>query len=268
MLRFFAQRLATALPTFLIIVTLAFFLMRLAPGGPFDAERALDPETAKNLRRIYRLDLPLIDQFWLYLQSPADFGLAWRKGDARGDPDRDSARACWSNGQGPGGSLFCRGFCHFRIGSARVCHGPLTAALFRPHASQPAGWRLERWRLAIPDFARDRSCLAADCNYRTIDAGLVQGGACCAACANSQSVWHAPLAYHHARASCRLAAGHLLPRLSRGQCAHRLSRGRDDLWYSRHGPLFCRSRTRAGLPHGDGDGRHRRRRGAFFQLAG
>ncbi len=82
MLRFFAQRLATALPTFLIIVTLAFFLMRLAPGGPFDAERALDPETAKNLRRIYRLDLPLIDQFWLYLQSLArgDLGpsLHWR----------------------------------------------------------------------------------------------------------------------------------------------------------------------------------------------
>src|SRR5579885_3160992 len=260
MLRFFAQRLATALPTFLIIVTLAFFLMRLAPGGPFDAERALDPETAKNLRRIYRLDLPLIDQFWLYLQSLArgDLGpsLHWRD---------FSVAELFAKALPISASLGAKAMlAAILIGTALG----LTGALFRPHASQPAGWRLERWRLAIPDFARDRSCLAADCNYRTIDAGLVQGGACCAACANSQSFWHAPLAYHHARASCRLAAGHLLPRLSRGQCAHRLSRGRDDLWYSRHGPLFCRSRTRAGLPHGDGDGRHRRRRGAFFQLAG
>src|SRR5205807_1215777 len=72
----------TAVPTFFIIVTLAFFLMRLAPGGPFDSERALDAEIAKNLRRIYRLDLPLVQQFWLYLQSLAhgDFGpsLHWR----------------------------------------------------------------------------------------------------------------------------------------------------------------------------------------------
>src|SRR5205823_106621 len=69
-------------PTFFTIIALAFFLMRLAPGGPFDTERALDPEIAKNLRRIYRLDLPLVQQFWLYLQSLAqgDLGpsLHWR----------------------------------------------------------------------------------------------------------------------------------------------------------------------------------------------
>jgi oligopeptide transport system permease protein len=82
MLRFFLSRVMTAVPTFFIIITLGFFLMRLAPGGPFDAERALDPEIAKNLRRIYRLDLPLIQQFWLYLQSlsQGDLGpsLHWR----------------------------------------------------------------------------------------------------------------------------------------------------------------------------------------------
>ncbi|HEY8031398.1 MAG TPA: ABC transporter permease subunit [Methylocella sp.] len=82
MLRFFLSRVAAAVPTLFIIVALAFFLMRLAPGGPFDTERALDPEIAKNLRRIYKLDLPLIEQFWLYLQSVAhgDLGpsLHWR----------------------------------------------------------------------------------------------------------------------------------------------------------------------------------------------
>lgn len=82
MVRYFLVRLATAIPTFLIILALAFFLMRLAPGGPFDTERALDPGIAKNLRRIYRLDLPLVEQFLLYLQSLAhgDLGpsLHWR----------------------------------------------------------------------------------------------------------------------------------------------------------------------------------------------
>src|ERR1700726_1831817 len=82
MLRYFLSRIVTAVPTLFIIITLAFFLMRLAPGGPFDSERALDPEIAKNLRRIYRLDLPLLQQFWLYLQNLAhgDLGpsLHWR----------------------------------------------------------------------------------------------------------------------------------------------------------------------------------------------
>src|ERR1700730_1735324 len=82
MLRFVLARVVTSVPTFFIIIILAFFLMRLAPGGPFDSERTLDPEIAKNLRRIYRLDRPLLEQFWFYLQSLAhgDLGpsLHWR----------------------------------------------------------------------------------------------------------------------------------------------------------------------------------------------
>jgi oligopeptide transport system permease protein len=82
MLRYFLSRIAMAVPTLFIIIALAFFLMRLAPGGPFDSERALDPEIAENLRRIYKLDLPLPEQFWFYLRSLAhgDFGpsLHWR----------------------------------------------------------------------------------------------------------------------------------------------------------------------------------------------
>lgn len=82
MLRHIFARAGAAVPTLFIIVALAFFLMRLAPGGPFDTERALDPEIAANLRKIYRLDLPLVEQFWLYLLSLArgDLGpsLHWR----------------------------------------------------------------------------------------------------------------------------------------------------------------------------------------------
>ena len=76
------SRILASAATLLIVIALAFFLMRLAPGGPFDAERPLDPEIAKNLRHIYRLDLPLGRQFLVYLQSLAhgDFGpsLHWR----------------------------------------------------------------------------------------------------------------------------------------------------------------------------------------------
>jgi oligopeptide transport system permease protein len=76
------SRIFASLATLFIVIALAFFLMRLAPGGPFDAERPLDPEIAKNLRHVYRLDLPLGRQFLVYLQSLArgDFGpsLHWR----------------------------------------------------------------------------------------------------------------------------------------------------------------------------------------------
>jgi oligopeptide transport system permease protein len=76
------SRILAAAATFFVVVALAFFLMRHAPGGPFDSERPLDPAIAGNLRHIYRLDLPLAEQFAVYLQSLArgDFGpsLHWR----------------------------------------------------------------------------------------------------------------------------------------------------------------------------------------------
>jgi len=82
MLRFFLSRIAAAIPTLFIIIALSFFLMRLAPGGPFDTARTLDPEIARNLRHIYKLDRPLPEQFFFYLQSLAhgDLGpsLHWR----------------------------------------------------------------------------------------------------------------------------------------------------------------------------------------------
>jgi oligopeptide transport system permease protein len=64
-----ARRLLSALPTLFIIVTLAFFLIRLAPGGPFDLEQPLEARVMDNLRRIYQLDRPLHEQYGLYLAS-------------------------------------------------------------------------------------------------------------------------------------------------------------------------------------------------------
>ncbi|MBT7451876.1 MAG: ABC transporter permease subunit, partial [Rhodospirillaceae bacterium] len=70
------RRLALAAPTLFIIVTLSFFLMHLAPGGPFDAEASLEPEVIANLEAAYDLDKPIIVQYGLYLGKVArgDFG--------------------------------------------------------------------------------------------------------------------------------------------------------------------------------------------------
>ena len=51
MLRYVFKRLLTAIPTLFIIVTLSFFLIRVAPGGPFDLERPLDPKVMENLKQ-------------------------------------------------------------------------------------------------------------------------------------------------------------------------------------------------------------------------
>ena len=67
MLRFVASRLLQAIPVMLIIITVSFFMLRLAPGGPFTAEKAVPPEILRNLEAHYGLDKPLPVQFVTYL---------------------------------------------------------------------------------------------------------------------------------------------------------------------------------------------------------
>ncbi len=76
MLSYALRRLIGAIPTLFIIVTVAFFLIRVAPGGPFHLERPLDPQVMENLLRVYHLDKPLWQQFLLYLGNllRGDFG--------------------------------------------------------------------------------------------------------------------------------------------------------------------------------------------------
>ena len=62
-------RVLSAIPTLLVVVVVAFAMVRAAPGGPFDAERVLPPETAENLRAAYHLDESLPEQFWRYLSG-------------------------------------------------------------------------------------------------------------------------------------------------------------------------------------------------------
>lgn len=67
MLRFIARRLLETIPVLFIIVTLTFFMIRLAPGGPFSAERNVTPEVQRNLEAHYGLDKPLFRQYFDYL---------------------------------------------------------------------------------------------------------------------------------------------------------------------------------------------------------
>lgn len=67
MLSYTMRRLASAIPTIFIIITLTFFLIRLAPGGPFDLERPIDPLIMENLKKAYNLDAPLWRQYLIYM---------------------------------------------------------------------------------------------------------------------------------------------------------------------------------------------------------
>lgn len=67
MWRFIGGRLLQAVPVILTVITVTFFLVRVAPGGPFDAEKAVIPEVKAALEKQYRLDQPLFSQYVAYL---------------------------------------------------------------------------------------------------------------------------------------------------------------------------------------------------------
>jgi oligopeptide transport system permease protein len=67
MLAYSLRRLGGAIPTLFVVMTVSFFMMRLAPGGPFDRERMLAPQVEANIKTAYNLDQPLIVQYGIYL---------------------------------------------------------------------------------------------------------------------------------------------------------------------------------------------------------
>ncbi|MGI9316505.1 MAG: ABC transporter permease [bacterium] len=74
------SRILQGIPVILVVVTVTFFLVRAAPGGPFDAERALPAEVVKNLEKRYNLDAPVMQQYMDYLGNliRGDFGPSFR----------------------------------------------------------------------------------------------------------------------------------------------------------------------------------------------
>lgn len=83
MLSYALRRIAGLIPTLLVIITVSFCVVRLAPGGPFDQEQALPPAVRANLERLYGLDQPLTVQYVHYLRGllRGDFGPSLRQRD-------------------------------------------------------------------------------------------------------------------------------------------------------------------------------------------
>ena len=80
MLQVILKRIAIAVPVLLIVASLTFFLVRMAPGGPFDADKVVPPQVMKNLNAVYNLDAPLLVQYKDYMLNlvQGDFGPSFR----------------------------------------------------------------------------------------------------------------------------------------------------------------------------------------------
>jgi len=80
MITFLARRLLLMIPTLWVIATLTFFMMRLAPGGPFMSEKDIPAATKVQLMKQYGLDKPLAEQYGRFLVNAArfDFGPSYK----------------------------------------------------------------------------------------------------------------------------------------------------------------------------------------------
>jgi oligopeptide transport system permease protein len=80
MWRFIAIRSLQAIPVILTVITLTFFLVRMAPGGPFSNEKAVSPQVQAALEARYELDKPMLQQYGSYLSDlvHGDFGPTFR----------------------------------------------------------------------------------------------------------------------------------------------------------------------------------------------
>ena len=77
MLKIFIGRVLIAIPVLIVVASLTFFLIRMAPGGPFDSDRAPgDAQVEENLKAVYNLDAPLYEQYFDYMSGVfrGDFG--------------------------------------------------------------------------------------------------------------------------------------------------------------------------------------------------
>ncbi|HYF93849.1 MAG TPA: ABC transporter permease [Symbiobacteriaceae bacterium] len=69
MARYILQRVLTMLVVAWVVVTVTFFMMKALPGGPFSSEKKLPDAILKNIERRYKLDRPLMEQYFDYLKN-------------------------------------------------------------------------------------------------------------------------------------------------------------------------------------------------------
>lgn len=176
MLGYALRRLAGILPTLLIIVTISFFVIRLAPGGPFDTEQPLPPQIRANLEAAYGLDQPWLVQYARYVKGllRGDFGPSLKLRDipvseliARGMPISltlgvSAIGLAWLLGTALGtlGALRRNSALDHTATLVAVLGmalpsfvvGPFLALIFglRLHWLPVAGWQLDLRHLALP----------------------------------------------------------------------------------------------------------------------
>ena len=167
MLKLALRRVAALIPTLLIIVTVSFAIIRLAPGGPFDEEQGVSPAVRANLERLYGLDQPLPVQYLHYLRGLAhgDFGPSLRQRDftvseliARGLPLSATLGLCAialalltgipagiaaARWRGPGADLAIAAVGALGVALPSFVIGPLLALVFGLHLRwlPVAGWQ-------------------------------------------------------------------------------------------------------------------------------
>jgi oligopeptide transport system permease protein len=80
MARYIIQRILTMVVVLWVIITATFFMMKALPGGPFASEKKLPDAILRNIERRYKLDRPLMEQYWDYLTNVArlDLGPSFR----------------------------------------------------------------------------------------------------------------------------------------------------------------------------------------------
>ncbi|MCX7027085.1 MAG: ABC transporter permease subunit [Spirochaetes bacterium] len=84
MSKYIIRRLLSLIPTMFVIVTLSFFLIRFAPGGPFSSEKKVPEQVLQNLMKKYHMDEPMGQQYLRYLGDVlrGDFGPSFRYRDS------------------------------------------------------------------------------------------------------------------------------------------------------------------------------------------
>jgi oligopeptide transport system permease protein len=77
------RRVLAAIPTVLVVITVCYLLLHATPGGPFDSDRKVSAAVLANLEAKYHLDLPLWQQYLLYLKGllQGDLGASFRYAD-------------------------------------------------------------------------------------------------------------------------------------------------------------------------------------------
>jgi oligopeptide transport system permease protein len=167
MLKLALRRVAALIPTLLVIVTISFAIIRLAPGGPFDEEQGVSPAVRANVERLYGLDEPLPVQYLRYLRGLAhgDFGPSLRQRDftvseliARGLPLSATLGLCavvlalmtgipagivTAQWRGPGADLAIAAVGGLGVALPSFVVGPLLALVFGAHLRwlPVAGWQ-------------------------------------------------------------------------------------------------------------------------------